>query len=51
MGAAARDAMAERARAHVEEAFGLEKMCGQTLEIYARLLEHAAQRPAGSRDR
>ena len=51
MGAAARDAMAERARAHVEEAFGLEKMCGQTLEIYARLLEHAAQTPAGSRDR
>jgi glycosyltransferase involved in cell wall biosynthesis len=41
MGATARDALAERARRHVEEAFGLEKMCGQTLEIYGRLLDHA----------
>jgi glycosyltransferase involved in cell wall biosynthesis len=49
MGAAARDALAERARGHVEEAFGLEKMCGQTLEIYGRLLEHAGQAPPKSR--
>jgi glycosyltransferase involved in cell wall biosynthesis len=49
MGAAARDALAERARGHVEEAFGLEKMCSQTLEIYGRLLEHAAQAPPKSR--
>jgi glycosyltransferase involved in cell wall biosynthesis len=49
MGAAARDALAERARAHVEAAFGLERMCGRTLEIYARLLEHAGQNGAGSR--
>jgi glycosyltransferase involved in cell wall biosynthesis len=49
MGAAARDALAERARAHVEAAFGLERMCGRTLEIYARLLEHAGRNGAGSR--
>jgi glycosyltransferase involved in cell wall biosynthesis len=49
MGAAARDALAERARAHVEEAFGLERMCGQTLEIYARLLERSEQTTPGSR--
>jgi glycosyltransferase involved in cell wall biosynthesis len=49
MGAAARDALAERARAHVEHAFGLEMMCGRTLEIYARLLEHSCQDIHGSR--
>jgi glycosyltransferase involved in cell wall biosynthesis len=43
MGAAARDALAERARNHVEQAFGLEKMCAQTLEIYARLIEHSGR--------
>lgn len=43
MGAAARDALAERARHHVEKSFGLEKMCGQTLEIYSRLIEHAGR--------
>ncbi len=43
MGAAGRDALAERARNHVEQAFGLEKMCGQTLEIYMRLMEHAGR--------
>jgi glycosyltransferase involved in cell wall biosynthesis len=42
MGAAARDGLAERARAHVEKSFGLERMCAHTLEIYARLIEHAA---------
>ncbi len=43
MGAAARDALAERARNHVEKSFGLEKMCSQTLEIYARLIEHSGR--------
>jgi glycosyltransferase involved in cell wall biosynthesis len=43
MGAAARDALAERARNHVEKSFGLEKMCAQTLEIYARLIEHTGR--------
>ena len=43
MGAAARDALAERARNHVEKSFGLEKMCAQTLEIYARLIEHSGR--------
>jgi glycosyltransferase involved in cell wall biosynthesis len=49
MGAAARDTLAERARAHVENAFGLEMMCGRTLEIYARLLEHSSQAAPRSR--
>ena len=43
MGAAGRDALAERARNHVEKSFGLEKMCGQTLEIYSRLIEHTGR--------
>jgi glycosyltransferase involved in cell wall biosynthesis len=43
MGATARDALAERARNHVEKSFGLEKMCSQTLEIYARLIEHSGR--------
>ncbi len=43
MGAAGRDALAERARNHVERSFGLEKMCGQTLEIYSRLIEHSGR--------
>ncbi|MDB5643844.1 MAG: glycosyl transferase [Hyphomicrobiales bacterium] len=46
MGAAARDALAERSRKHVEQSFGLERMCGRTLEIYGRLLEHTGQPPA-----
>lgn len=46
MGAAARDALAERTRAHVEEAFGLERMCALTLEIYGRLLEHSGRETA-----
>jgi transposase len=32
-----------RARNHVEKSFGLEKMCSQTLEIYARLIEHSGR--------
>jgi glycosyltransferase involved in cell wall biosynthesis len=43
MGAAARDTLAERGRAHVENSFGLERMCAHTLEIYARLIEHGAE--------
>lgn len=38
LGAAARENLAARARAHVEGAFTLERMCGQTLDLYARLL-------------
>lgn len=38
LGASARDAMARRARAHVEARFSLEKMSGDTLAVYADLL-------------
>ncbi len=41
MGASAREALAQRARAHVEHWFGLEKMCAHTLEIYGRLIENS----------
>ena len=41
LGASARDAMARRARAHVEANFSLERMAGDTLAIYARLLGRA----------
>jgi glycosyltransferase involved in cell wall biosynthesis len=39
MGASARDAMARRARNHVEGAFSLDKMCADTLDGYLALLE------------
>ncbi|MER2268878.1 glycosyltransferase family 4 protein [Methylobacterium oxalidis] len=39
LGASARDAMARRARAHVEAHFSLERMVADTLAIYARLLQ------------
>jgi glycosyltransferase involved in cell wall biosynthesis len=39
MGASARDAMARRARAHVEGAFSLDRMCTDTLDCYLALLE------------
>lgn len=39
MGEAARDRLAERARAHVEQNFGLEQMCARTLDVYGGLLE------------
>ena len=39
MGASARDAMARRARTHVESAFSLDKMCADTLDCYQALLE------------
>ncbi|MCP8940595.1 glycosyltransferase family 4 protein [Alsobacter sp. SYSU M60028] len=38
MGASARDAMARRARAHVEAHFSLEKMVGETLDLYGALI-------------
>ncbi len=43
LGAAARDALARRGRAFVASRFSLERMTGVTLEIYARLIEHAAR--------
>lgn len=44
LGAAARENLAARARAHVERSFTLERMCGQTLDLYARLLQNADAR-------
>lgn len=41
--AAARDALGARARAHVAGRFSLERMTGATLEIYARLIDHAGR--------
>lgn len=38
LGASARDAMARRARTHVEAHFSLDRMVGDTLAVYARLL-------------
>lgn len=38
LGASARNAMARRARAHVEAHFSLEGMSGETLSVYAQLL-------------
>jgi glycosyltransferase involved in cell wall biosynthesis len=37
--ASARDAMAERARAHVARHFSLDRMIAQTLDVYTALLE------------
>ena len=42
MQASQREALALRARAHVEAHFSLERMCGSTLEVYAALLEGRA---------
>lgn len=38
LGASAREALARRARAHVERHFSLERMCADTLDAYAALL-------------
>ncbi|PSC04853.1 glycosyl transferase [Alsobacter soli] len=38
LGASARDALAARARAHVEAHFSLSRMVGETLDVYAALL-------------
>ena len=39
LGASAREAMAARARAHVERRFSLERMVADTLDVYCALLE------------
>jgi glycosyltransferase involved in cell wall biosynthesis len=39
LGASARDAMAARARAHVQGQFSLQRMCAETLDVYAALVE------------
>jgi hypothetical protein len=39
MGASAREAMATRARLHVERHFSLERMVEDTLDVYISLLE------------
>ena len=39
LGASAREAMARRARAHVEAQFSLERMTRETLEVYAGLIK------------
>ncbi|HEY8578694.1 MAG TPA: glycosyltransferase, partial [Beijerinckiaceae bacterium] len=44
-----RDALARRARAHVEEHFSLEKMCEDTLDVYREALEARMTRRAGAR--
>jgi glycosyltransferase involved in cell wall biosynthesis len=41
-----RDALAGRARTHVEANFSLEHMCVQTLNVYAALLEHGPLGPS-----
>jgi hypothetical protein len=47
MGASAREAMATRARLHVERHFSLERMAEDTLDVYISLLE-GGRRPAAS---
>jgi glycosyltransferase involved in cell wall biosynthesis len=39
LGASQRDALASRARRHVESHFSVEKMCARTLAVYERLFE------------
>ncbi|MDF3061399.1 MAG: glycosyl transferase [Microvirga sp.] len=46
MGASAREAMATRARLHVERHFSLERMVEDTLDVYISLLEVRAKAPA-----
>jgi glycosyltransferase involved in cell wall biosynthesis len=43
IGAAARDGLAARARAFVQANFSLNRMCGETLSLYERLLEREPQ--------
>ena len=45
LGASAREALAIRARAHVEQQFSLHQMCAATLDTYMALLEGAAGKP------
>lgn len=44
LGASEREALARRARAHVEAHFTLPHMCAQTLAVYARVLAASAMR-------
>ena len=44
LGASAREALARRARAHVEQNFSLTRMTGETLDAYAALLEGKLRR-------
>jgi glycosyltransferase involved in cell wall biosynthesis len=44
MGASAREAMATRARLHVERHFSLERMVEDTLDVYISLLEGRSKR-------
>jgi glycosyltransferase involved in cell wall biosynthesis len=44
LGASARDALARRARRHVEQNFSLERMTADTLEVYAALLGRGSPR-------
>jgi len=39
LGETARDSLARRARAHVQSHFSLDRMCGQTLAVYAATIE------------
>jgi glycosyltransferase involved in cell wall biosynthesis len=39
LGETARDSLARRARAHVQSHFSLDRMCGQTLGVYATTIE------------
>ena len=41
LGASGRDALAGRARRHVEQHFSLDRMVGDTLAVYAELLQLA----------
>lgn len=43
LGASGQDALARRARAHVEQNFSLERMTGETLDAYMALLEGRAR--------
>ena len=43
LGETARDSLARRARAHVHSHFSLERMCAQTLGVYAALIEGSGQ--------
>jgi glycosyltransferase involved in cell wall biosynthesis len=47
LGASAREALASRARAHVERHFSLERMVGDTLDVYCALIEGRIARVPG----
>jgi glycosyltransferase involved in cell wall biosynthesis len=43
LGETARDSLARRARAHVHTHFSLDRMCAETLDLYAALIEGGAR--------